>query len=100
MNKVFILILTVVIMAICLVGCEESNGTDLKQEDTNSIYIWIDEKTGVHYVIYHESLGYSGGAGITPRLNADGTLYITTECEHRGGNYCEICGEKMDGGAE
>ena len=66
------------------------------QENSN-IRIWIDEETGVQYVIYCESWGYSGGAGITPRLNADGTLYITPECEHTGGNYCENCGAKMDG---
>ena len=39
--------------------------------DTN-IKIFIDEETGVNYLIY-DSYGRSG---ITPRFNADGSLYV------------------------
>lgn len=88
MKKSIFLILTIVILSVCLMGCEVLNESDsnesdsfeskLKQASNDSIRIWIDEETGVQYIIYGESWGYSGGAGITPRLNADGTLYITT----------------------
>lgn len=81
MKKLFILVLTVVIMTACFVGCEETSETDIKQKTNEDIRIWIDKETGVHYVIYAESWGHSGGAGITPRLNQDGTLYTTSECE-------------------
>ena len=35
--------------------------------------IWVDRETGVNYVFYKS--GYSGV--LSPRYNADGTLYIT-----------------------
>lgn len=40
-----------------------------------NINIWVDEETGVNYVVYHN--GYAGG--ITQRLNADGTVYVSGE---------------------
>ncbi len=39
------------------------------------MYIWTDEDTGVQYIIYREKTMNAGFGGITPRLNADGSLY-------------------------
>lgn len=41
-------------------------------------YCVVDEKTGVNYIVVSGEL-YSRGIGtaITPRLNEDGTLFIT-----------------------
>ena len=35
-------------------------------------YLYYDEETGVEYIAYK----YNDGCSITPRLNADGSLYI------------------------
>lgn len=37
-----------------------------------SFYLYYDEETGVEYIAYK----YDTGCSITPRLNADGSLYI------------------------
>ena len=49
------------------------------KKEPSVITIWTDEETGVQYVIYRDKAGYAGFGGITPRLNSDGTLYITKE---------------------
>ena len=84
--KKFILILFALALVLCLISCKESNKTDetpIKVENDNNISIWIDEETGVQYIIYSDYVGGGGGFGIciTPRLNADGTLYISAESE-------------------
>lgn len=76
--KKFIVILFALVLTLCLVGCEEtskSNKAEPREESTSNILIWIDEETGVQYIIYSDKKGYGGMGGITPRLNADGTLY-------------------------
>lgn len=38
----------------------------------------VDESTGVNYIVVGIELhGDPGGAAITPRLNSDGSLYVT-----------------------
>ena len=77
MKKLIMAVITLCLM-VCLVGCEEtteSNKAEPKEESTSNIFIWIDEETGVQYIIYSDKEGYGGMGGITPRLNADGTLY-------------------------
>lgn len=52
---------------------EDSKIESLEKIDGDTtIKIFIDEKTGVNYLIYDS---YKKG-GITPRFNADGSLYI------------------------
>ena len=79
MKKIVSLIL--VMLAILLVGCASDTEASSKARNIQDrIYndieatfeIVVDEETGVNYIIYN---GYKQG-GITPRLNADGTLYI------------------------
>lgn len=72
---------------IILGACAET--TSAKQEQPIKIwfqnsngkmetYCVVDEKTGVNYIVVSGEL-YSKGIGtaITPRLNEDGTLFIT-----------------------
>lgn len=82
MKKV-ILILVALVLTLCLVGCAETNQTkpELREEENSSIRIWTDEETGVQYIVYCDRGGYAGMGGITPRLNADGTLYVAEESE-------------------
>ena len=73
MKKIIAIILTLA-MVFCFVGCSENE--NIEQTDNKTIKFWIDEETGVQYVIYSRSGGYSGMGGITPRLNKDGSLYV------------------------
>lgn len=75
-------ILLALILTLCLMGCEEAsenNETTLKEVKQSDVFVWTDEETGVQYIIYSDTAGYGGMGGITPRLNADGTLYIATK---------------------
>lgn len=76
MKKIFSILIAVTLV-LCLGGCD-SESTSIKTKESNSnIRIWTDEETGVQYVIYKEKVYKGGLGGITPRLNADGTLYTT-----------------------
>ena len=87
MKKVSCILLSLFLI-ICLVGCKtyqinENENVKLNSKDTD-IRFWTDEETGVQYVIYNHGAGYKGMGGITPRLNADGTLYIDHPTEKGG----------------
>ena len=73
MKKVVAIILTVMLMMTFLVGCSD----DTNMTETSNMYVefWTDEETGVQYVVYKQNDGYAGMGGITPRLDADGSLY-------------------------
>lgn len=84
MKKLLAIILTIA-MALCAVGCsgtEEETCQAEKQPFSRTTYdmtgttyvsVIVDHETGVNYVFYKS--GYSGV--LSPRYNADGTLYIT-----------------------
>lgn len=74
-RKVITVLITLLCLA-CLTSCDISS-KKIKEKDNDVVHIWTDEETGVQYVIYRESSlnGYAGFGGITPRLNADGSLY-------------------------
>ena len=76
MKKIISLILIIAI--ILLVGCadvtEADTQTNYIQEDYYS-EIYVDKETGVNYVIYNNY--HTGSGGITVRLNADGTPYVS-----------------------
>ena len=46
----------------------------IQKINNNDIYEFIDPDTGVHYWIYSH---YNEG-GMTPRLNSDGTVMVTS----------------------
>ena len=68
------------ILILCLVGCYKDTNPNIviSEKDTHIIF-WTDPETGVQYIIYNNSDGYRGMGGITPRLNANGTLFISKE---------------------
>ena len=87
MKKVSYILLSLFLI-IYLAGCKtyqinENENIKLNSKDTD-IRFWTDEETGVQYVIYNHGAGYKGMGGITPRLNADGTLYIDHPTEKGG----------------
>ena len=87
MKKVLCILFSLFLI-ICLVGCtiyqiNDNENVKLNSKDTD-IRFWTDEETGVQYVIYNHGAGYKGMGGITPRLNADGTLYIDHPTEKGG----------------
>lgn len=90
--KNYFIVLLVVLTALCLIDevSDWTNGTEYVAEDnktTNVSEVWVDDNsknisvytvvdpiTGVNYVVYGD---YQTGGGITPRLNEDGTLFIS-----------------------
>lgn len=74
MKKIISLILVIAIAL--LVACAGTTEADTQVnyiQDDWDYKIIVDKKTGVNYIVYIE---YKQG-GITPRLNADGTPYVS-----------------------
>ena len=78
MKKIISLILVIAI--ILLVGCADVEYAEADTQ-TNDIQddgyyeIYVDKETGVNYVAYTNH--HKKGGGITPRLNADGTPFVS-----------------------
>ena len=84
---IFILSATLILFGFLLGVC----GSNVMAEQTRPIKIWfqnsngkmetyniVDEETGVNYIVVSGELYQHGiGTAITPRLNADGTLYTS-----------------------
>lgn len=77
MKKILLILIVIVLMMTMLCGCVEGNmeeprsGTEYQiwlNSGSCFVYSFKDEETGVWYV--------STVHGITPRLNADGSLYV------------------------
>jgi hypothetical protein len=77
LKKKIIIALSVIALCFGLIGCSDDTTEENTVSIMNNAYIsiWIDEETGVQYVIFN---GYYKG-GITPRLNADGSFHIENE---------------------
>ena len=56
------------------VGCSTTAKTQLEYSNSNCRTV-VDYSTGVNYIIYDNT----GRAGMCPRYNADGTLYVTEQ---------------------
>ncbi len=65
----------IMLLLILLTGCAKSEDDYPMEYIGNNVYIFVDKKTGVNYLVY---CGYKSG-GITPRFNKDGSLYIEKE---------------------
>lgn len=73
----------IAILGIAIAGCGNSGSaksdSEWEMEYSESDYdfeIYRDSETGVNYIIYSHSGGYSGMGGLCPRYNADGSLYV------------------------
>jgi hypothetical protein len=76
MNKLFSILITISLI-LCMSGCDAENPTpNIENSSDKDIKFWIDNETGVQYIIYTNHNSTYGMGGITPRLNSDGTLYI------------------------
>jgi hypothetical protein len=77
--------LIILFIALCgfLCGCGYQNATAQEQKieyikmgsSHRAVTIWTDGDTGVQYIMFSDWTGDAVG-GVTPRLNADGSLYI------------------------
>lgn len=86
MKKLF-LVLSMIVMflfgacATSTVGAEQNNPIKIWPQNENGTYetlYIIDEDTGVNYIVVSgEMYSKSRGIAITPRLNADGSLYVS-----------------------
>lgn len=72
MKKVFICVLVVLTLILTACGSEKSE-PEIEPIQAGYIQMYVDEKTGVNYLIFK---GINEG-GMSPRYNADGSLYIT-----------------------
>ena len=79
MKKFLLLVIIIILLTGC--GAESIN----KKHETNDTYyiqdslnfdFYVDKETCIEYIIFNG--GYRGG--ITPRLNADGTLKLNKIC--------------------
>ena len=83
--------ITIIIMCIICFFLGACMPTTIKADQTWPLKIWaqnenggystlnvVDENTGVNYIVVSlASNGHYSGLAITPRLNADGSLYVT-----------------------
>ena len=68
----FILTLTIVMLTAC--GNTDAENKNKYIQDYNSKFkIFVDKETGVNYIIYRSD----SKAGMTVRLNEDGTPYVS-----------------------
>lgn len=75
MQKRIIIALIIILVLTTPVFAKWSKKGSTNQHPDASFAIWVDEETGVEYVLTY--WGYGGG--ICPRYNADGTLYTSGE---------------------
>ena len=80
MKKIVFLVLAALLLTCASAGCIAEEETEEKvhllySKSTHCIFSYVDEYTGVEYLVYD---GYQGG-GVCPRYNADGTLKINEE---------------------
>ena len=68
----FILTLTIVMLTACG-NTDAENKTKYIQDYNSKFKIFIDKETGVNYIIFRSD----SKAGMTVRLNADGTPYVS-----------------------
>lgn len=74
MKKIIIVGLSVMLIMTGLIACDDN--TNVEETNNENIEFWTDEETGVQYVVYEKTLMKGGMGGITPRLNADGSIYV------------------------
>ena len=78
MKLKFLTAIMLITISLSFMGCTtndmEALPKDLPKDDVFSdVYSYVDPETGVNYLIYNDY----HAAGITVRLNADGTPYVT-----------------------
>lgn len=55
---------------------EAAEDARISEIENENIHIITDHKTDVQYIVYREKFMNAGFGGITPRLNADGSLCV------------------------
>lgn len=56
-----------------------SQNDEIQTTEDQFIFVWTDPDTKIQYIVYREKFMNAGFGGITPRLNADGSLYISED---------------------
>ena len=104
MKKKLIVTIIVLLFAILLTGCSSeeaqknaesfqsglnsvirdpsvafSQEAEIQTTENQFIFVWTDPDTKIQYSVYRQKSGYAGFGGITPRLNVDGSLYISED---------------------
>lgn len=66
----FVIVIAIIIIASCT-GCATSKVRETSE--SSMVTDFVDPQTGVHYLLFERV----NRGGITPRLNADGTIMVT-----------------------
>lgn len=70
--------LVVIMIALYAVGLNDNSSNEqtpqIKTINAECMFIYIDQVTGVNYLMMY---AYGGYGGVCPRYNTDGTLYIS-----------------------
>jgi hypothetical protein len=81
MKKLILLLTTLMFMVPILAEATSQRTLEIKYKKsimrfTGEQEVYVDPETGVEYIVIFERKQYGLGVGITPRLNADGTLRV------------------------
>lgn len=77
----FTISLLIGLTTLSIFGCSNTVNAEPDQMQinklyNNDIYEFIDPDTGVHYLVYSHAAASKGMGGITPRLNAGGSIMV------------------------
>ena len=78
--KKILALLIILAVAFTIIGCETAEAKDESMHPTftnGNMRVEIDKETGVNYIVYYDYVKTGCGAGVCPRYNADGTLYVS-----------------------
>lgn len=77
MKKIIAIVMCLFLMVCMLCGCVGVSENARQETDNANITIYVDKETGVNYYIFSDyyASGYKGG--MTVRVNADGTPYVS-----------------------
>lgn len=81
--KRIIIIVICLLMAFTMIGAKKEQTAPVKiwGQNENGCYntlLVVDDETGVNYIVVSTiRYSYAAPVAITPRLNADGTLYVS-----------------------
>ncbi len=75
--KKILLVVLIILATLSMAGWTDPRTNEYHYDKISVPYdIWVDPVTGVQYIVIKEKCGYGYGVGITPRLNADGSLMV------------------------
>lgn len=80
MKKTIFLVLAALLLVCASAGCiAEDESYQVSYLFDDYVHTYVDEESGVEYLVYYYAWGSGMSVAMTPRYNADGTLKINEE---------------------